>query len=1375
MNSQQLVWTVLPQGLSADRKRATVSVLVSPRLERPASFPAELTFFDHWINWPGVVSNASFTVVANGTKRLPATLISNPSTSVWEQIFPNTTYVRPWIFDSSEISNRAILSYNLALTENVIARLYGEVGTQAGLDLPERRNLGDRINGGRGAQGILGEPRHPADTFDILRDQRIGSSGRPYPIKDDEDETFNLLRAYHTPLQQPEVGKTPQNAPMPKNYPGGFDHPLRHVTWDTYRRSTLPQSDDLRDTIDFHRIVASLAQFPELNRLCGLLLDLEIDRPEPSGPPVSLELEADWAGLVQSPVETKDDVYPKTMVNNEGEIFEVAARSSTTPVVRRHLKLTDPRFSLVRMDVDGAGMKLNNFSENLRRPLPSLYTDDSFSEDEEEKAGLPSLRTAGFALAETRRDLTLSSNFEDARTAHQDLTTNQTAPTLYVENTTRGYRVDVWDDSSRRWHSLFQRLTRHQLLNSGNLLPPAPQDAFTEEGMARIGAGKSIDGSNPDILKMHEALVTWTGWSLSAPEPWPNLITSADNDATAAEDEQVPTGLPLKTDHKVVPGSLPRLRFGRSYRMRARLVDLAGESVPFDAGDNQPKGAVSAEKAYLRYEPVEPPALALERSGGVVSFPAEGESLGVVCIRSYNDTPDKNDDPTTEVVLRHVVPTRVTQRFAEQHGVLDTGPGGRLDPSTYSMLASMDQPLDAVVHTRAKSSGQMMDETYPVREPGDAMRYLPDPLAVGVAVRITGLPGIDPTTPYVISLFPDGGSWPNAKPFVLRLAEGSGSPVLEAGADLRFTIFAGKAERVRVYLSSLLSDEAPDLMAVTEMISQHGGVSTTKLNAIKKNARAGQHWMYTPPRLVTLVHAVQKPLVTPDLELLSVSRVLNSLDALTTVRTPLHAKSTARLETFGGWSEPSDDPLADPDGPSSVALAARAFKKDIARDDAPNGTYALQGSHTFRSTAYRRVIYRTDATTRFPQFFPKTLRDTEGALKVSSPEQRRWVPNAAPPPPPDVVYVIPTFGWVRNNTVERTSSLRIGGGLRVYLNRPWMSTGFTEMLGVVLPNADATSLRGRAGSSALSSSAGSVTMWGLDPLFADAKITSASPQRGDFPLASMQGPIAFEGTNLPVEEGTDLPPGDFKTNNLPHPEGREDLTLSVAPHQVGFDPQRKLWYADIAIRPPTDTYMPFVRLALARYNPVSVHGAHLSPIVVTEFQQLTPDRMVVTTREPGSNTVHVSLYGTDPNRPRSPRLTEYEAITEVLPKAGDPDLDWVEQAAPDEGRGILRARTAKRSTSQVLRSARRERSEAEAALSRGDLDFVRARPERILALAPPLLWETTIQLPNKPSEGKRRITVMEREVYGREPDDVGNQRGDAIGTRIVFLETVEID
>ena len=80
----------------------------------------------------------------------------------------------------------------------------------------------------------------------------------------------------------------------------------------------------------------------------------------------------------------------------------------------------------------------------------------------------------------------------------------------------------------------------------------------------------------------------------------------------------------------------------------------------------------------------------------------------------------------------------------------------------------------------------------------------------------------------------------------------------------------------------------------------------------------------------------------------------------------------------------------------------------------------------------------------------------------TGPEALLNVPSSRRPDPPDLLYVVPTWtfdeqtvrGLAVPNRQQRLASTllrtRSGGGLRVYMNRPWWSSGEGELLGVVL-------------------------------------------------------------------------------------------------------------------------------------------------------------------------------------------------------------------------------------------------------------------------------------------------------------------------------------
>ena len=80
-------------------------------------------------------------------------------------------------------------------------------------------------------------------------------------------------------------------------------------------------------------------------------------------------------------------------------------------------------------------------------------------------------------------------------------------------------------------------------------------------------------------------------------------------------------------------------------------------------------------------------------------------------------------------------------------------------------------------------------------------------------------------------------------------------------------------------------------------------------------------------------------------------------------------------------------------------------------------------------------------------------------------------------------------------------------------------------------------------------------------------------------------------------------------------------------HAVSWDAERGLWYADVVVQTAT-AYFPFLRMALARWQPASIPGAALSHVVLADVAQLAPDRAVLVTMDPWSpGTAQVIVSG----------------------------------------------------------------------------------------------------------------------------------------------------
>lgn len=226
----------------------------------------------------------------------------------------------------------------------------------------------------------------------------------------------------------------------------------------------------------------------------------------------------------------------------------------------------------------------------------------------------------------------------------------------------------------------------------------------------------------------------------------------------------------------------------------------------------------------------------------------------------------------------------------------------------------------------------------------------------------------------------------------------------------------------------------------------------------------------------------------------------------------------------------------------------------------------------------------------------------------------------ARPKAPLVEYVVPAYAWKGWTATSSTVSgnVRTGNILRVWLGRPWYSSGDGEKLAVVCPQTvqpdaqDKDDLHEK------------VSLIGADPVWGDTawKGTDESGKAvsPSAPTRTVLTPANFPLATTKITSGLLM---DGATGSF-----------AAAVHDVHYDADRRLWYCDIQID-TTDAsaqpYTPFVQLALARFQANALNrqtedsgDLRLSPVVLAEVIQLSPDRTLTVTKSASSIAVKVT-------------------------------------------------------------------------------------------------------------------------------------------------------
>lgn len=1320
---QKILWTCLPNGIDESSNFLKLSVLVSPQLD-PGSKAPRLDTFPDFSPWPAIFRNAlkfsvqilSLRKITNvpttSVKRIPpdpAGASPDPDPALWTKLFPPSTFV------PSHGPNHA-------------QRFAGALQSQSGFRSYPVRNIVAYMKSvqtgvaSTSPQQAL-TPQHPviADMVKTLGAVAANQGG-----------IHNTLRAAIAGPIRVGAQTTPAALKLPASVSKtSLDFFQMHSfhkrakSSGTSKRLAMAAAEPGQPPLDFHQMVAALADHPKILRLIGLIIDLEIPR---AGLPTDgqMRLVPEW-----TPARPGQDLAPWTLYTIDKDFSAKPAavgQPGFANLDHGYISLDGTNdlhdveaggpFEIVQIDPDGAGIKYYNFAGMLHsRPSGQSGNDVNSLND----ASLPTLRSAGLSVIGVDRAATVESAIQQAAGWNDD-PTKPNMPVFHADDLLRGYRVDILDESApaKVWRSLCERIGTYQFKDGSSIT------FLPDEGYVKAASTTSDDANNQYL---HEALFRWTGWSLCARRPGKTII---DQDA-ASVSNQAPEGIGLSVTFRPRPGSLPRLRYGHSYRVRMRAVDLAGNSLKLDPTPPPPpdpshpltRFPFSDSVVFTRFEQIDPPVV-VQRD-----VLTEGESAERMVIRSnFNQSAhDYSQGKTYKAVNeRHLAPPKTSQLMAELYGMFDKSVGSDKSAADHDagyLIARREAGTFADTEIIDVTTGNTHDVPTVQQIPNAAggggayfihteeqllTPYLPDCIARGAA--LSGVPGVSAGkladdvsaesfgSGGLLVKVPFAGSWPDNKPFRIRIQErapGTMStadpkqPCTEKFSDTGqpqwdpvgrvLTVFLAKGQVSTltyscypdikdVMVNGVVFEGVPllgwlkwSMEALAEAWApkwQRGGdngdvVPRRKPVVQPSQMKLVQAWVdaavngsasSSPARQLVLVHAVQQPLCAPTFYNLTPSATLGATSVPIAGEIGFSECSTSKLDVLADWTEWVDN-LAEP---KPRQIHGHAHVAELL------GSQPFQ--HKFGDTKYRSVNYHLVATTKFREYFPAAITQDPKNITREGPAFNVKIPNRARPAAPKVLYVLPTFEWqgVHDPTLQpkpltagsTVLSRRLSGGIRVYLDRPWFSSGDGELLGVVVWPYDPP-IHDRFKNL--------VSQWGIDPVFALDLNTLRT-----MPTPAPANPDNFKGVALTAagKAQTDY----FQPPELPFDwlEKQGTPTILVIGYPVHYDEQRRLWYADIQFN-AGNCYCPFIRLALARYQPNTIKDDEtcVSPIVMADFAQLLPDRTTNIHVSNDMKSLTVQVSGPEPVETYvssvKGNLTEI-SVEMRNPNNIDPDLGW---------------------------------------------------------------------------------------------------------------------
>lgn len=1032
MRNETILWTACPNGMTGRAGVGRLSVHVAPRLQSDDESDNPRTRLDRFPgvqHWARRVANLSFEVEIEQdgvTATYPAAMVSDqPDDELWDALFDDETFIVPWV---KPVENPRVLTFS----DPVLQLRTGVLGAHFELfkTASYGQGLGDLNSAATAYSGLgYGDASRAAGRARVAGLRNRMRRGGTTTTR--QNLTFGLVtdgdavKDASIALERSLIGKfAPEEADLDRG--------------DSAARATPEPDppDPVPPRIDFHAAMGMLGSHPILLRKLGLVFDLTVDltaSPRGTTPDFGRPFVVRAVPLIDArpPESGRRELHILGATRTDGDFTTIPSLESLQ-LKGGFVDLNDPHFVISSLDVPRSAMKAMAFaraSQNRvtalvgRTPPPPLVPGAEPIPSQAETIAsateeLPTLTTGGITVSRVdaneaqaqrhSRQVSLAENFFARQSSAAAFEIQRPTEFLYADDITRGHRIDVKDVAIGRWFSLHHRFGRY-LVGRHREKAIEVTKADRDEGFV---IASEVTHPN-DVKVVSSTLGEWDGWSLSVARPL-RVIDKLDQvvEAPTLENDDVP--LVVRLDRAY---GLPMLRFGRKYELRARTVDLCGNSLtppPDDAA--VPAGARGQARddgngAYRRYEPVLPPQAV------PATEPLPSEAAELVVVRS-----ERFDQPGAKKSSRHLFPPRTTELEAERHGVFDvaTGAGASLPAATswktITGVAITDHspaPVQAFPYESGKLTELPTARTARggvvwLQPNGSAIRapWLPDPLAAGAVLRASG--GAVAVGAALDHAWHGVGTvWPNHAARLLDAAAVGGTSGRAVNAGGRWLVEVPPGATVTLQLSSKPGANAPAVLAQLAYIDARIANDDTPQpksywQAQRAAVLAGTHAGVTPFQVLRVVHAVRTPKgpTWASVPATGVGRVRDAGDTFVqfNVTASFRPMETSKVEVIGRWTQWVDAGPNPDVPPARLVFDETAFGVLLSpvNDNNPAFTGPLfigitGGSnpaivhahrHEFGDTRHRKLTYSLRATSAHAHHFTDRKTVSTGTNRV---------------------------------------------------------------------------------------------------------------------------------------------------------------------------------------------------------------------------------------------------------------------------------------------------------------------------------------------------------------------------------------------------------